>query len=484
MSSAATPPSGGPDGGRRRAWPRGELRRAIRVSNAEGVVSTVHGALGGNSILYKLLISLGATPMQFSVFAALSPLAQLFQLAGAWLAGRVASRKAWVLRLSLTARSLFALFGLLPFFLPAHAAIWTLLGLIFCSQILQSVMGNLWIAWISDTVPRAIRGRFFSRRGQYTMIAGLGVGLLVSALIDLVAAKEGSWAARARAAFNPGGWFRPEHLPALLAGLFVFSTLAAGLAVVILARQPERPPHPVRRSLGRQLREAWSDANLRLLMIYGLWWSLATGIGSPFWGPFMLGHLRMEMTAMQLYGIISTLAALSSIRLWGRLIDRHGNKFAMVLCILLGGFNPLVWLFATPDNYVMIYFEAASSGLMWCGAGIIATNFVLSLAPTEGRRPVYSGLYGAVCGLGQMATMLLSGWVGAHLPAEVRWAGLSLQPEQVLFGMTGIARWSALIPLAFIHEPGKSARAAWERTRLTMMTILRRLLGRAPFEES
>ena len=48
-----------------------------------------------------------------------------------------------------------------------------------------------------------------------------------------------------------------------------------------------------------------------------------------------------------------------------------------------------------------------------------------------------------------MTTMLLSGLL---LPHHLEIGRISLEPEQVLFGLTGIARWSAQIPLSLVRE--------------------------------
>jgi hypothetical protein len=46
--------------------------------------------------------------------------------------------------------------------------------------------------------------------------------------------------------------------------------------------------------------------------------------------------------------------------------------------------------------------------------------------------------------------MLLSGF---FLPGSVELFGLYLHPEQVLFGLTGLLRWTAHIPLSWVQEP-------------------------------
>ena len=109
----------------------------------------------------------------------------------------------------------------------------------------------------------------------------------------------------------------------------------------------------------------------------------------------------------------------------------------------------MVWLFVTPNNYPILYLEAITSGIMWAGAGLVSTNFVLSIAPKE-RKQLYSGVSGAFSGIAMMATMLAS---GAFLPQRFEIGSISLEPEQVLFGLTGLARWSAQIPLSMVREP-------------------------------
>ncbi|MDD2332665.1 MAG: MFS transporter, partial [Candidatus Cloacimonetes bacterium] len=188
--------------------------------------------------------------------------------------------------------------------------------------------------------------------------------------------------------------------------------------------------------------------NFRRYLIYGIWWMTAIGIGSAFWGPFMLQKLKMSLFEMQIYGSISTLSTLFAYNFWGRFIDKNGNKTAMKICIFLGGLNPMFWLFMRAGNYSIIWFEALLSGFMWSGAGIVSTNFVLSIAP-QGREQVYAGIYGAIGGIGMMSTTLLCGIL---YPDSILFHGVRLEPEQIIFGIGGLARWTAIIPLLFVKE--------------------------------
>ncbi|HWR59765.1 MAG TPA: MFS transporter, partial [Thermodesulfovibrionales bacterium] len=217
----------------------------------------------------------------------------------------------------------------------------------------------------------------------------------------------------------------------------------------VLSRQPEKIKKIEEEGITRMFVIPLRDGNFRRFLFYNCWWMSAVGIGAPFWQPFMMQKLGMSLFEVQIYGSINIIAAILVVRLWGRLIDAYGNRTAMRFIILLGGFNPMVWLFITPGNYPLLYLEAITSGIMWAGAGLVATNFALSIAPSE-RRQLYSGVSGAFSGVAMMTTMLLS---GAFLPRVIEISGLRLEPEQVLFALTGLARWSAQAPLSWVLEP-------------------------------
>ena len=108
----------------------------------------------------------------------------------------------------------------------------------------------------------------------------------------------------------------------------------------------------------------------------------------------------------------------------------------------------MLWLFMSAQNHTILWFEAVTSGFMWAGAGIVTTNFALSLA-AKGREQVYSGTYNAIVGVGMMASTLLT---GIFFPPALKLGSLALEPEQVVFGVGGIMRWLTIIPLMLVVE--------------------------------
>ncbi len=423
----------------------------MRISVIEGIFAQVYGSLCqiGSGFITKFMVILGATPLQFSLLSALGQVSALFQPLGVAFTHHLRRRKWACVWITAAGRFLTFFMGAALLFASSRMGIWFLLALLFVSMALQSIGANIWIAWVSDLIPLRIRGRFFSRRNQILLLAGLVVGYGVSLYVDMFE-KQGGLARRVLVeSLGLERWFTVANQPWFLSGVFIAGTLLSLIGLIVLSRQPERPlrSHAQGR-LRDEYKRPFQDPNFRKLLFFGVWWMLAIGVGSAFWGPFMLKKLEMGMFRMQLYGSLHAAASLVAYNFWGRFIDRFGNKTAMKICVALGGLNPMLWLFTAPGSYGILWFEAILSGSMWAGNAIVTTNFVLSIAP-RGKQQVYSGLYGAIAGVSMMASTLLS---GVFFPSSLDLGFRILEPEQVVFGLGGLLRWLAIIPLLGVVE--------------------------------
>lgn len=421
------------------------LRKIFQISVLSGIIGQIFSTLSGSgsAFLTKFAIMLNATPIHFAILSAIGQVSQIFQPVGAFVTKRRTKRKGVVLTLQFIGCGIALCFGILPFVFSTGNAIHAFLLLFFLSVSLLSIAGNAWIGWITGIIPPRVRGRFFSILSQYLMLTAVVVGFGFSLFID-----HFNSAGRQDINAHSSAFFRAENLPLGFAIIFIVAVVAAFSGLGVLSRLPEKEKKIEEEDAARMFLLPLRDGNFRKFLLFNCWWMLAVGIGAPFWQPFMLQKLHMSLFEVQLYSGINIAAAILVLRLWGRLIDAYGNRTAMRIIIMLGGFNPMVWLFVTPQNYQVLYLEAVTSGIMWAGAGLVATNFVLSIAPND-RRQLYSGLSGAFSGLAMMTTMLVS---GLFLPQHLKIGGIHLQPEQVLFGITGIARWSAQIPLSLVRD--------------------------------
>lgn len=421
------------------------LGQIFRISVTSGIFGQIFSTLcgSGSAFLTKFAIMLNAAPIHFAILAATGQISQIFQPIGALVTKGRTKRKGVVLTLEFIGYCTAFCFGLVPYIFSEYNAIFAFLLLFFLSISLLSVANNAWIGWITGIVPLKVRGRFFSVLSQYVMLTAVLVGMGFSLFIDLFSASVRQDITRQSSAF-----FRPENLRLGFIIIFSVAILAAISRLLNLSRLPEKEKKIEEGGLTRMFSRPLRDGNFRKFLLFNCWWMLAVGIGAPFWQPFMLKKLGMTLFEVQIYSGVNIAAAIFVLRLWGRIIDGYGNRTAMRLIIMLGGFNPMVWLFVTPHNYYILYMEAITSGVMWAGAGLVATNFVLSIAPDE-KRQLYSGVSAAFSGLAMVITMLAS---GVFLPQSLVIGEIHLQPEQVLFGLTGIARWTAQIPLCLVQD--------------------------------
>lgn len=427
------------------------VRKAYRISILEGIFAQIYGNLAqiGSSFITKLLVIMGASPMHYSLLSALGQVSAIWQPLGVAITHHLHRRKMACVWITAAGRILTLFLGLALLFPLRYHGIWYVLILLAISAGLQSMGANIWIAWVSDLIPLKIRGRFFSKRNQILISVGLVVSYILSFHVDLFEPNAGKLGQAYVNLLNASSFFSPENQAWFLAGIYVFATIIGIVGLFILARQPERAMQDNgKQGLLARYREPFRDKNFRLLLIFGIWWMLAIGVGSPFWGPFMLKKLSMSLFEMQLYGTFHTGASLLSFRFWGKFIDRFGNKSAMKICVALGGLNPVFWLFTSAGAYGILWFEALISGFMWAGTGLVTTNFVLSIAK-KGKQQVYSGLYAAITGFAMMCSTLAS---GIFYPGTMDIGIRVLEPEQVIFGIGSILRWLAIIPLFFVVE--------------------------------
>jgi MFS family permease len=427
-----------------------DLEKAMRVSVIEGIYAQIHSTLTaiGSVFITKAAVVLNASPMHFSILAGITQLCQFFQLYAVHHNKGIVSRKKPTVWFAFWGRLLSVLLGVSFAITQQHLAFLFFLGVLFISQSLLTISGNMWIAWMSDLIPRRIRGRFFSRRMQIHLLFGLMIGYLFSFLIDLFEATPDSWRHDLLLRFSIENICVPANIPITLSVIFIIGAVFGLYGLRLLMKQPERSIKSTNVEKF-DIFEPLRNSDFRKLMRFGIWWMFAIGIGSAFWGPFMLRVLKMSLVEMQLYTMLSALGMLFSFRLWGKFIDKFGNKTAMKIGIVLGSINPVLWIFLTETNYTLIFVEAFTSGVMWSGANLIAFNFVLSIAP-RGKEQHWSAVYSAIGGMVMLSTILLS---GIFYPKPLTLWGYTLHPEQVLFLLTGVLRLSAEIPLHFVHEP-------------------------------
>ena len=364
------------------------LRSDLRKIVWEGALVNIFVVLTGGAFVTGMALMLGANDFEIGLLTALPFLAQAAQPLSSLLPrvnerrkrisvlGVTLARQAWLLAIPL-------LFATGDWVLPAF------LGIVTLSNTANMLVAPVWLAWISEIVPREIRGRFFGVRSAGVAATTLVFSILGSLVID---------------------WFRARELESGgFTIILVMAALAGAVAALVLSRVSDRPaPAPVARAeRGDWLRPA-RDPQFRHILRVFFAWNFAVGISAPFFAPHMLVHLKMSFFLIGLYSAGQSVIAVAANRPWGILIDRFGPRSVLIFCATGIGLIPLFWLVFRADYLWLLIVEMIYSSFLWAGFNLAAFTLPIDTSPRDDRT-YYLAWFATVTGLAFFAASFLGG---------------------------------------------------------------------------
>ena len=398
--------------------------RTLRLSVLEGALAAAMVGLGEFWFLADG-VRLGATPLQLALLVTLPQLLGSLGSVGMLSALRRARhRRPRVVAMVLGQA---AVLGLLATMAALHrASPWALVGLASAYQVFGQAAGNAWSSWFGDLVPSRIRGRYFGRRNRWshgvTFTALVCAGLLLQRVEPQAADALGS-----------GGLG--------YALIYAVAALARVGSAMLLVRSFEPPFTPPSRSdrLSSVLRGPEGRAPRGVVLAGGLM-LMAVCVGSPIFGPYMLGSLRFSYTTYLVAQGFDVGAKVLALPLWGRLVDRAGPRPVYLLAALLVSVIPLPWVFA--HGLPLVLAAQALSGTAWAANEVGLLSLTLAAAPPQ-RRSVLL----AAQSLSHGGAQFLGGLLGTAL--------LTLLPGRfaTLFLASAAARLAVALVLPHLLAP-------------------------------
>lgn len=428
--------------------------RGMRLSIIEGAFATVHIAITLGAFTTGLALFLGASDFQIGLLASLTPLSSAFSLPCARAITSLGRRKPLSAFPALLGRALYLPLVLLPFLpLLGGVKMALFLGVIAVSNIALAFSGNAWTDWMSDLVPLERRGRYFGVRNTLLNIVSMGTNIAAAKALD-----------HFKAIGKEADGF-----------LIIFSVAVffACLAFMTLLRQPEPPmaPRP-RMSLRTMVAISFKDENFRLLLRLFAFWAVVTGITGGYFGAHLLKNLHARFMSIALYSIIAGVVSLPAQPLWGRVIDRMGNKPVLIASIIGVTTLPLYWFVARPDFLLPIWTDAFLSGIFWPGVALSSFNLLLVSAPDE-NRAVYLAVFTTITGIcGFLASLLGGVIVTLATPFRVVLGPVVLINFHILFGISVLGRIATLFFVRKLKEA--KARPLAEMLRFLTDSLIRR----------
>jgi MFS family permease len=410
-------------------FPEREPARSLKISIIEGSFATVHIAITAGALITGYALMLGANDFHLGLLAALNALSTVGAIFSAYLVGLLGHRKKLTIWAATLGRMAWAGLCILPFanMLPG----WKLFAfflITFLANTSVNMANNAWLSWMTDLVPLNRRGSYFGLRstilGVVTMSANYGAGKLYDVL---------------------KGQDLQQQAFAIIFGVAAISALIAG---IILSRQWEPPvkgekPLPI----PELIRLPFINLDFRKLLMFFILWSMSTAVASPFFSAHMIKNLHMPYAVIAYYSIIAGILNFAFQPIWGRIIDRLGNKPVLIFNMLGIFCLPLFWLFPTPQFYLPIWIDAFLTGLFWPGFSLATFNLLLVTAPEE-NRTAYLAVQSMATGIAIFAASLVGGWLANSLSGfRLVVLGQTIINFHLLFVFSSICRIS-LLPLA------------------------------------
>jgi MFS family permease len=265
-----------------------------------------------------------------------------------------------------------------------------------CSSSIASVA---WSSAISELVPERLGARYFARRnlvfGAWTLLAVLTAGQIAEA--------NGNSLRVFGMIFFAAGCSR-------LTGLFFLTRM--------------RFPTEVKQRRSRAIAMAdllsvARDKNYLWLCLFIGLWGLLLNAAMPFYTVFLVQHLGCGVGTVVKLTTLASLGGLLTLKGWGRLCERFGNRPVLQVCAFIWALTAFVmWIFARPGWTWHLYAGYLVVGAMTAGFQLMQFNLMVRLAPAQ-LRPAYVAVFLALSSFLTAFGPILGGLALKYLPEQI-----------------------------------------------------------------
>jgi MFS family permease len=411
-----------------------DIRQSLHASTLDGVFAAVFSNVAGGVLLSNFLIELDASPVQVGMLASIPMLANLMQPIGAWISDRTSSRHNYCFWIYFPSRLIwFLLLGAIGLFITdqidAQLLIWATLSTVFTTHMLGAFGSAAWLSWLAAIVPRRLRGRYFSVRNSAANLTCLISIPLAGFLVSVY--PKGSI-----------DGYGVVLCIGIIAGLI---SLAFQWKMTDVNPQEQKLAAVSAPQTDSEVAVPSANANfIRFLIYFGVW-MFAVNLSAPFFNLYMLDNLEIDVSLVTLYNSLTAGANLLMLIFWGKLADRVGNRFLLLMVGVLVALTPMFWLGTGSDAlslWLWLPLLHILAGGTWAAIDLCNNNIQLGIAPQR-NQATYFAIAAAIAGVsGALGTT-----AGGFIAQFANYGGLL-----GLFLLSSIVRLIALFPLMFVHE--------------------------------
>jgi MFS family permease len=378
---------------------------------------------------------MGANNFQIGLLAALPTFTNSFQLLSIWLVRKYNNRRAIAVICGILARIPLLMIGSLPFFFSS-TTVEVVIFFLFFYYFFGSIAGPSWNSWMKDLVPEKSLGAYFSLRSRLTQILNVVLSIALAFALDYIKQHY------------------PQYELYTYATMFVVGGTTGIIGSLILSKASEPTGIPLKDNIFKLIKRPLKDANFRRLLVFNSAWVFALNIATPFFTVYLLKSLGVALSVIIVLGIISQVASILTIRLWGTFADRYSNKTIIGISapLYIGCF--IAWCFVgiythITANIILLVLIYIFTGISTAGINLAITNIGLKLAPKEdaivylSAKNIINACFSSVAPL--VGGYLADFFTNRHLNLRIEWNGPKLTK---VFRLIELHEWNFLFLIA------------------------------------
>lgn len=377
---------------------------------------------GGEHYLSAFALLLHASPFQIGLLSALPQLVGTWtQLLSVKALNRFQHRKA-IMLIGATGQALCWLPLLaLPLLLPEHGP-WILIACTVAYFGMGHFAVPAWNSLITDLVSPNERGTYFARRSTVMTVLSFTALCAAGLVLHWAETRERAWVG--------------------FALIFLAASTARLLSSRYLSGMDESAAPATREAEFRLLdflRHERSVNYKRFLGFSGLM-HVCVLISGPYFVIYLLRDLHFSYWMYASWLAAGVLGQFLTLRPWGRLSDRFGNKKLLVVTGLVVPFLPMLYLVSTAFVYLLCVNFVG--GMIWAGLALGLQNYVFDAVHPEDRAKGIA-VWNTINAMGWFAGAMLGSWLAIVVPADFVLAGIEWHLAsnlQAVFFISGVLR--------------------------------------------
>ncbi len=391
--------------------------------------------------LTAILDEMGVATSLQGVIGAITSLACSVQLLAVFGMKRNRSCKRWVCILNLINQLLFAVLYCVPSIQATPTMrVAIFIGLLLLAYGCQHFLTPARVNWQMSLVDDNHRGTFTAHKEIVSLIGGMAVSQGAGILLDH---------------FKEKGDMQSCFV---IFGVTITVLSLLHLAVMLSTEEPACEQSTHTRTFREILGVVFGNKNLRRVVIFDVLYVCST-VSLHFYSIYLVRTFGLPYTYITTVAIVHALFRASVSHFLGRLADKKSWAYMLRVCMSVLAVGFVVFMICTKEIVVYLYpvfslCYAFSLG----GTNAGRTNLCLDYAKKEDRRYIL-GIQHAISGVcGFLVTLLASVLVERIEQNGNVFLGISLYPQQLLFGISAVA----MLALAFGYLPllGKPQRIA------------------------